>query len=214
MSRLYALYNKLAFRERLGVIAILVFLVYILLDVTLIGPEQKRRKMLGEEVARVDSELNALRAEMVGVKAQLDRDPHAKDRAQLDAYKKAIDDADAFLAKVESDPKQVTTLLRQIIAASPGVSLVALKTLPAIPIVDSKAGPAGSPEGSRALYRRAIQVTVRGNYIALLPYLERLQNQPTRVLWSEADLKVGVYPDSSLTVTIYTLSHQREASLG
>jgi MSHA biogenesis protein MshJ len=208
MSRIYAVFNKLAFRERLGVIAILVFLVYIVLDVTLIGPEQKRRKALREEVARVDSELNALRAEMVGVKAQLDRDPHAKDRAQLDAYKKAIDDADAFLAKVESDPRQVTTLLRQIIASSPGVSLVALKTLPAVPIVDAKS------EGSRALYRRAIQVTVRGNYLAMLPYLERLQSQPTRVLWSEADLKVGVYPDSSLTVTIYTLSNQREASLG
>ena len=67
---------------------------------------------------------------------------------------------------------------------------------------------------SKTVFRRGIEVTVKGNYLAMLPYLEKIQNSPTRVLWSEADLDVGTYPDSTLRLTIFTLSTEPEAGLG
>jgi len=220
MKALLARFNALGTRERLGIILGLVAVVYLVFDSTLLGPQEKRNKALKAELAKTETQLTSVRAEFLVVKAELDKDPHAKDRAQLDAYKKAMDEADAFIAKVESDPRQVGGLLRQILASTPGVTLVSLKTLPTVAIGESTravtrgAAPAPGPGESRALYRRGIEVTVRGNYLAMLPYLERLQNLPTRVLWSDAELVVGTYPDSTLKLTIFTLSTKLEASLG
>jgi MSHA biogenesis protein MshJ len=223
MERFFAAFNKLGRRERIGILFALLALVYFVMDVALVGPAQKRQKAAKTELAKVEGEVAALRNELVIVKAQLERDPFAKDRAQLDQYKRVMEEASAFLAKVESDPRQVGAILRELIGSTPGVTLVALKTLPVVAITDSKTAgtsKAGAPAsgtaggGAKNIYRRGIEVTIRGNYLAMLPYLEKLQGMKTRVLWAEADLDVATYPDSTLKLTIYTLSAQPEASLG
>jgi MSHA biogenesis protein MshJ len=212
MDRYLGLFNRLAFREKLFVVIGFVLAIYMVLDLALVTPQEKRRKALRAEISKVDLESQTIRAEMVAVKAQLDKDPHAKDRAQLDAFKKAIEEADAFLAKVESDPKQVGHLLRQILAGSPGLTLASLKTLPGAPIVDASKG--GGKGTGRLLYRRGIELVVRGNYLAMLPFLQRLQDQPTRLLWGEAEISVGLYPDATLRITFFTVTNQPAAPLG
>jgi MSHA biogenesis protein MshJ len=215
VKKILAFFNKLGSRERLGLVLALLVAVYLIMDLALLGPEQKRQKSVKAELAKLNADLTGLRNEMVIVKANIEKDPFAKDRAQLDQFKRVVDEATAFLAKVESDPRQVGAVLRQLIGSTPGVSLVSLKTLPVVAIVDSKAA-AGAAKGAptRSVYRRGIEVTVKGNYLAMLPYLEKLQNMSTRVLWAEAELDARTYPDSLLKLTIYTLSAQAEASLG
>ena len=212
MDRYLGLFNRLAFREKLFAVIGLVLAIYVVLDLTLVTPEEKRRKSLRAEISKVDLETQTVRADMVAVKAQLDKDPHAKDRAQLDAFKKAIEEADAFLAKVESDPRQVGQLLRQILAGSPGLTLASLKTLPGAAIVDPSRG--GGKGSGRLVYRRGIELVVRGNYLAMLPFLQKLQDQPTRLLWGEAEINVGIYPDSTLRITFYTVNNQQAVPLG
>ena len=215
MKALLARFNALGSRQRLAIIIGLIALVYLVFDATLLGPLERRQKALKTQIAKLEADLTAARAEVLVVKAELDKDPHAKDRAQLDAFKKAMDETDGFIAKVESDPRQVGALLRQILASTPGLTLVSLKTLPAVAVVGGKVDPAAKVGAEqRGLFRRGIEVTVRGNYLAMLPYLEKLQNLPTRVLWSDAELVVGTYPDSTLKLTIFTLSTQGGGSLG
>jgi MSHA biogenesis protein MshJ len=212
MNRLLALFNRLGPRERLGVIIGLLAAVYLVLDLSLVGPEEKRLKRLKADVATLDAQLGVIRADMVVIKTQLDKDPHAKDRAQLDAYRKVIDEANAFLAQVESDPRQVGQLLREVIAATPGLALVSMRTLPPVAIVDRRS--AGKEGLQRSVFRRGIEVTVKGNYVAMLPYLEKLQGLPTRVLWVDADLSVVAYPDATLKLLIYTLGDEAGGALG
>ena len=212
MNRLLAMFNRLGARERLGILIGLLAAVYLVMDLALIGPEERRQKTLKAEIARLDAELTVVRADVIVVKAQLEKDPHAKDRAQLDAFRKVIEEASTFLGQVETDPRQVGNLLRQVIAGTPGIELVALKTLPAVAVVDRSQ--AAKEAVSRSIYRRGIQVSVKGNYLAMLPYLEKLQTLPTRVLWVEADLDAQAYPNATLKLLIYTLGGEAEGSLG
>jgi MSHA biogenesis protein MshJ len=214
MTKLLTLFNKLGPRERIGFILALFAIVYLAMDATLLGAEEKKKKALKAELTQLEGDITNIRNDMLIVKAQLERDPFAKDRAQLDSYRKAIEEASAFIAKVDSDPRQVGVVLRQLISATPGVTLLSLKTLPVVAVVDIKGGASAKQGVAKSIYRRGIEVTVRGNYLALLPYLEKLQGMPTRVLWAEAELGTTVYPDSTLKVTLYTLSSQPEASLG
>jgi len=185
-------------------------LVYVILDFSMISPEQKRVKALKAELTRIEAEATAVQADIVIVKAQLEKDPYAKDREQLDAFKKAIQEADTFLANVESDPRQVGQLLRQILATVPGLKLVSLKTLGSTPIVEKTA----TAQSQATVYRRGIELTVKGNYLTMLPYLEKLQQQPIRLLWGEATLTVAAYPDADLRLLFYTVSRQKAVPLG
>jgi MSHA biogenesis protein MshJ len=210
MERLLELFNRLGFRERAGVIFAVLALVYVILDFSLVSPEQKRVKALKAELTRIEAEATAVQADIVIVKAQLEKDPYAKDREQLDAFKKAIQEADTFLANVESDPRQVGQLLRQILATVPGLKLVSLKTLGSTPIVEKTA----TAQSQATVYRRGIELTVKGNYLTMLPYLEKLQQQPIRLLWGEATLTVAAYPDADLRLLFYTVSRQKAVPLG
>jgi MSHA biogenesis protein MshJ len=208
MERLLEQFNRLGFRERALVVFAVVAVIYFILDFGFITPEQKKVKALRAEMAKIEADSTAARADMVVVKAQLEKDPYAKDRAQLDAFKKAIGEADTFLKEVQSEPKQVAQLLRQILATMPGLTLVSLRTLAATPILQPKSQAQGETSAVRSIYRRGIELTIKGNYLAMLPYLEKLRNQSTRLLWGEADLLVANYPDSTLKLVFYTVNNQ------
>jgi MSHA biogenesis protein MshJ len=220
MGRFLSFFNRLGRRERMGAIFITALIVYLLMDVTLVGRAEKRHKTLRADLAKVESDLTAVRGEITVVKAELEKDPFAKDRAQLDHYKRVIDEATNFIATVDTDPRQISSLLRQLITGTPGVTLVSIRTLTPVPVTEAGKPPPGAlrqqgqaaPGG--ALYRRGIELTIRGNYLALLPYLEKVQNLPQKVLWAEAELDVAVYPESTLKLTIYSLSKQADARLG
>ena len=56
-------------------------------------------------------------------------------------------------------------------------------------------------------------VSVKGKYMALLSYMENMQNYPKRLFWSEAKLDVSAYPEAVLTLVIYSLSDQSSSPL-
>jgi hypothetical protein len=64
-----------------------------------------------------------------------------------------------------------------------------------------------------AFYRHSMILTVKGNYLDILSYLNRLEKLPWRVFWKQANLIVEDYPTSILTVEIYTISRD-EAWIG
>jgi MSHA biogenesis protein MshJ len=118
-----------------------------------------------------------------------------------------------------------------VLGATPGLELVSLKTLPAVVAFETKAAPvvaakpaAGvavaapkpelAPRPPRSIYRHAIEISVRGNYLALLPYLEKLQKYPGRIYWSDVSLEVETYPLWIMKLTVYTLSPQPHPRLG
>lgn len=56
------------------------------------------------------------------------------------------------------------------------------------------------------LYRHGVEITVRGNYLDMIDYMNALESMPTQLFWGGAKLEVEDYPTSRLTLTMYTLS--------
>lgn len=65
---------------------------------------------------------------------------------------------------------------------------------------------AGAPEAVPLLYRHGVELTVRGNYLDMVNYMDALESMPARLIWGKANLVVEEYPNSRLTLTMYTLS--------
>ena len=62
-----------------------------------------------------------------------------------------------------------------------------------------------SPEEAQ-IYKHGVEITVQGTYLDLLAYLAELERLPWRMYWGNLDLKVDEYPQSTLVLTLYTLS--------
>lgn len=86
-------------------------------------------------------------------------------------------------------------------------------TAPASAVTASdKPGGAGAASASVAtvpenqVFKHEVKITIRGSYLDLLQYLTELEQLPTQMFWSEAEMKVNQYPEVELKLTICTLS--------
>jgi MSHA biogenesis protein MshJ len=234
-------------RERAGLVAATAAVLYFVLSLALVGPDEARSKALKQRIETQTTQLDAVRKEISEVSKALERDPSEQQQAQLDGIKRKIVEADALLAQLDgAAPQAAGAVLREVLGATPGIELVSLRTLPATLVFQSKAAPVTpanpvaapakpapaaatpapgakdaaprpemAPRPPRSIYRHAIQISIKGNYFALLAYLEKLQKYPGRLYWTDDfSLQVSNYPLAVVTLTVYTLSGQANPRLG
>ncbi len=227
-------FDGLTLRDRVAIGVALAVVIFFLVTVSMLAPDTVRRKEATTKLAVVKNEVAATRMSLGEVTKQFADDPVAQQQVFRDQLRKEIAEVDSALEQVDKAAPKMGTLVREMLAASPGVGLVSVKTLPVATVIEptaamsqprsgmpgpTKPGPAGSdgmvaPEPPAAVFRHGIEVSLRGNYLALLPYLERLQKSSSRLAWSEAKLEVTSYPEARLTLVLYTLSAQPSPSLG
>jgi len=94
-------------------------------------------------------------------------------------------------------------------AAPPTTAAAAVASAVAAAVQVTPQAPAAERKAPDLLYRHGVEVTVRGNYLDMVDYMSALEAMPTRLFWGKAQLEVEEYPASRLTLTLYTLSLDR-----
>ena len=237
-SRL-AQFDGMTVRHRAGLVAVAAAAMYVVLDLGVLGPNELRSKTLKDNIASQKSEIESVRNMTKVLSGALAQDPNAQQQAQLDGIKRTIVEVDALLMQFDSaEPQAAGAVLREVLGATPGLELLSLKTLPVVVAYESKSAPvapakpaptaaapapgvkpaAPMPELTarppRSIYRHGIEITIKGNYLALLPYLEKLQKYQGRLYWNDVSLDVQSYPFWVMKLTVYTLSGQANPRLG
>jgi MSHA biogenesis protein MshJ len=162
------------------------------------------------------TELQVLEAQLIGARAQI-RDPDAANKAALAETRAQLADAEAAVRQFDGvlvSPQRAPQLLQSLLVQHRGLELLALSTLPPMPLMSAPAAPKdGKPEAPPAAAPRAgqiqkhgIEVRVAGGYLDLLAYVSELENLPQKLIWGRMALEVKAYPRSELTLTLYTLS--------
>lgn len=93
-------------------------------------------------------------------------------------------------------PAEMLPLLEQLLGRHAGLQLRSLQSLGRMPL----------GQGTPALYRHGVELTVEGRYADLLAYLRTLEASPQRLLWGSLQLKVLQHPQVLLTLRLHTLS--------
>jgi len=219
--------DAMSLRERAMVFvaagAAILFIVYSLM----LGPLFAKKASLESQIAQVRNNISGIDGEMSAKLQGFSLDPDVPNRARLAKVKADIDALAGKLRAVEQGlvaPEKIAPLLEAILAKNGRLTLVSMKTLPAAPVTDASARPAANtaqsetaaetpastPAPTALLYRHGVQVTVRGNYLDMINYMQALETMPTQLLWSSAALEVEEYPNSRLTLTLHTLSLDRK----
>lgn len=130
-------------------------------------------------------------------------------------------DAARSITGVAKDTVDWGTVVRATVAGTQGLTLTQLKTMPAELVFGpsmvkpgiASPGPASAPRPTAAvesIYRHRAELTVKGEFSALLEYVQALQRLPGELRWERLQLGVAAYPQASVQLTLYTLSNRAE----
>jgi MSHA biogenesis protein MshJ len=208
---------SLSRREQIMVAVAVTAAVGFLLMTFWVNPATRRGADLRSGLATRQTELTALDNQIVTLKSQLDN-PDADGRRQLAELQARLGAIDARIGQLDDQlvpPQRMGQVLQAVLARHRGLALVSLRSLPAEPLLAPPAdkGAAGGKPGEQRgenIYRHGLEVRLAGSYADLLDYVAELERTPQRLLWGGMMLSVTTYPRSELTLTVYTLSRDRD----
>jgi MSHA biogenesis protein MshJ len=224
-QRLQLLANRidaLTLRERAmlfaGAAAAIVFLLYAMV----LNPLLARQKALYGELIGQRDNIGGIDREISQLLQAYAQDPDAAARSRLAAIGSDSEQLAGKLRAMQNGlvaPERIAPLLETILKSNGKLQLVSMKTLPVGPVSEGAATSKAEPVAAAApaavppialLYRHGVELSVRGNYLDMVNYMDALEAMPTQLFWGRAELQVEEYPDARLTLTLYTLSLDRK----
>ena len=218
-------------RERLLMFAAIAALLYFIVDASVMTKQRRELRQLNTQTETAQADTQRINKQIAELSAKLAKDNTGDRQAELDELKRIIAEADALLSEDDGSSLKLSALLETMLRTTPGLTLMSLKTLPVTPLLPktnpkaadgSELKPSPPMMGSAknvpepppvSVHQHGVEIVIRGNYLALLPYMEKLRHYPKRLFWTTASLEVVKHPDAMLHLTITTLSEQKNTPL-
>ena len=219
--------DALSLRERCLVFAVAAALLALVLQTMLLTPLFERQKKLSQRIVEQRNKIASVDADIVRRLADHQNDPDLAARIRLQALQQQVLQLGSAIRSVETGlvpPDKMAIVLETMLKSHGRLRLLSLKTIgvssasnasvasvvrpgqPAKPAQPAQpAQPAPLPSAN-LIYRHGVTIAVRGQYQDLLAYLQALEAMPTHLFWGDARLNVDGYPNSVLTLSLYTLS--------
>jgi MSHA biogenesis protein MshJ len=222
--------DAMTLRERAMVFAAASALIAFVAYSILLSPLFVRQKTLQTQIAQNQNNIGGIDDEIARKIDSFTLDPDVASRARLAALKAEVAALSDSLRAMQNGlvaPERMTPLLEKILRANGRLTLVGMKTLAVVPMNEGSydaalpavasqapqaagqtAAPAAAPvsKPTNLLFRHGVELTLRGNYLDMVNYMNVLENMPTQLFWGKAALAVEEYPNARLTLTLYTLS--------
>ena len=230
--QLAARMDALSLRERGMVFGATVAVLAFAGHTFVLAPQDAKQAALRTQIDQQHAAIAAIDGEITARVEGSRIDPDAQSRARLNTMQQEMGQLGSQLLALEHGlvpPERMGPLVEGILRANGRLKLVSMRTLPAEPLAAPGATPAATPLAAPPapsavpagavpqaggdvplLYRHGVEVTVRGNYLDMVDYMSALDAMPTRMFWGRARLDVETYPSARLTLTLHTLSLDRQ----
>jgi MSHA biogenesis protein MshJ len=217
--------DALSLRERGMVFGATIAVLAFAGHTVVLTPQDAKQAALRTQIEQQQAASAAIDAEITARVEGSRIDPDAQSRTRLSTMQQEMGQLGSELLALEHGlvpPERMGPLVEGILRANGRLKLVSMRTLPAEPLAApgataATAAPAAPATPAPAaggdvplLYRHGVEVTVRGNYLDMVDYMSTLDAMPTRMFWGRAQLDVETYPTARLTLTLHTLSLDRQ----
>jgi MSHA biogenesis protein MshJ len=234
--KLSAKLDAMTLRERAMVFVAATGAILFLIYTLVVEPMLARQTVLLAQIKQQQNQVAGIDAEITAKAQGFNLDPDTQERARLQAARVEIDRISAGLLAVQKGlvaPDKIAPLLENLLSGHGKLRLMAMKTLPvtgmnetfaasAAPVAAAPAAPAAAPAPQPApagqpaqpappkprelLYRHGVEIVLQGSYLDMVDYMQALEALPVQLFWGKASLDAQQYPNSRLTLTLYTLS--------
>ena len=212
-------------RERWMIFGAGLFAVVGLLDTFLLEPKRVQLNSTQQEILKIQNDTATLTEQMTTIASQ------AAPKPENNAFQREIDAVNAKIASQSSDlvkisaymvpPQEMVLLLKKLLQNHTDVQVIEMQSLPVTDFIEKQrkliqeqTAPTPNNQQNPAediwqnvphVYQHAVKVRLKGKYFSLMSYAQSLKAIGQRVAWENAELKAD-YPESELTVQVYTLS--------
>jgi len=204
--------DAMPLRERSMFFGAFALVLMTLLQVFLLDPVLSRRNQLSAQIAQQEEETKAILARIQTLIRPEAEDRDALNRAKLKSLRAQMEQLDRQFEQQQKQfvaPQKMAALLEDMIAKHRNLQLMSLRNLPPTNLSEAAGGAQARAAGPRAVFRHAVELKLSGSYFDLLDYVDALERMPQQVFWEAFELRAAQYPQSVLTLTIYTLSQDR-----
>ncbi|HKK06899.1 MAG TPA: type II secretion system protein GspM [Gammaproteobacteria bacterium] len=195
-----ARFDALTLRER-GLVALAVAAVLIVVWQTfLIAPLDAARQRASAEIQRQRQQIQAFDMESQALLERQRQDPDRATREHIAALRRQMDAVDAELkGKMRGliAPAQMAKVLEQVLTRKTDLKLYRVESQGASPLMTG-------------VYRHGLVMEFRGSYLDTLTYLRELDRLPWQFYWDSIELDVKHYPEAQVTITVHTLSLDKD----
>lgn len=217
-----ARFDALARRERSMVAGAILIGLAMLGYTFLVEPQLARHATQTKNLAKATTDLQIAEAQLIGIQAQL-KDPDAANRNALQQSRQDLAALDSKLRVVESSlvpPERMQVFLESLLSKNRTLELLSFNTLPPTPLIErtdekkadgkTDAAPVPPAFAPPSIYKHGIEIKIAGSYNDLLMYLAEIERMPQHIIWNRNKLSTEVYPRNEMTLTLYTLSLDKQ----
>jgi MSHA biogenesis protein MshJ len=215
--------DSLTLRERVIIFGMAALILVTLVNSLLLDAQFSKQNQLTQKIRQDQAQIAAIQADIQAkVKAQ-ETDPDAQNRARLNTILLRADQLQASMRDMQKgliSPDKMGALLEGMLKSKNRLRLVSLKKLPttglvdALPSNDGTRAQAAAPGASASethpvvntVFKHGVEITVQGSYLDMLDYMADLEGMPWQLFWNKVKLNVDEYPNTTLTLTVFTLS--------
>jgi len=221
--------EKLTQRDQIALSVIVVIALIFVWDSVLRSPLSAGRLVVEHDIQQVQTETIVIEAKIKALTSTIATDPDIDAKQQLTRFIDENKRLDIALAKTSVQvisPQEMNNMLEQILASQAGLKFVSLKNMPATPeFTESKknsastndvaagSGSVSDVEKINTIYRHSVILQMEGSYHSVLSYLKKLEQFPWRFFWQGIEIETREYPNSTVTLEVYTLGF-REGIIG
>ena len=224
--------DAMTLRERAMVFVAVTAAILFLIFTMAVEPMLAKQKLLLAQIKQQQNQIAGIDLEITAKAQGFNLDPDAQERLRLQSARAEIDRISAGLLAVQKGlvaPEKIAPLLENLLSGHGKLRLMAMKTLPvsgmsesfaasAPPVAGGTASvaapaqpnqpppPAAAQKPRELLYRHGVEIVLQGSYLDMISYMAALEALPVQLFWGKASLDAQQYPNSRLTLTLYTLS--------
>lgn len=207
---LRALIDSRSLRERALLFFTAIAMAYVICHFALFNPLRAYQDTLQKRLSADQADLAALHKQTEEILAKTREDPDMPNRQRLAELTRQLGEADAPVAELMKSlvsPREMAALVKDVLSTHRQLNVVSLVNLPPEPVAAKTAAQGAEPvSATPAIYKHGLRIEFKGTFRDIVEFFRALEGLSWKVLWAEADIKTEHYPESTATVTVYTLS--------
>ena len=203
IEALEASINQRTPRERLLLVGALAVVLLLAWDVAVRAPLAEQRRADERRIEQLSGQIDSFNASIAQLRHELGESGGESVVEQLQGQIRRVDEVLAERTLRVISPRQMVTVLRDVLDDASGLSLMALRNLGSEPVLQ---GTDTAGDAAPRVFRHRVELVVRGDYFSLLGYLERLEGLEWQFQWDALTVETVDYPQAEVRLSLSTLS--------
>ncbi|MBO1518758.1 MSHA biogenesis protein MshJ [Oceanisphaera pacifica] len=178
----------------------------------------EQQEQAQQSLERQINEQTQLSAELELAIAKLSNNGQEQQLARLNQRLSRLNENVDERMRTLVEPDQMSSLLLTMLEKSDGLTLLELGNQPPELLnanaMAEAANSSNTASYSQALYRHNLSLQLSGSYMALLDYVQQLEQLSGRIFWQGLEFEVEEYPQAIIRLNFFTISQHKELLRG